>query len=187
VLNCRYITPVMYSDITGYLPTFIVTAIVGVFIGVITGGVNAYLNGDDILGGMINGALTGGAIGLAFGLGVVYLGPLLAGQATASVSSAAIAFFASTATSFAAGAVGYTIEESLNNRPVTFKNAIGHGSIVAIESMMMFGTGSVAGMVGKVGSLNFFSGEWVLKQVLVQTYTAPAKYLFNRVRDLYFD
>lgn len=153
----------------------------------ITGGVTAYLNGENILGGVLNGALTGGVIGLALGLGVVYLGPLLAGQATASASSTALASFISTSTSFIAGAAGYTIKERFNNRTVIFRNAMGHDCIVAIESLVMFGAGGVAGSLGTIGDLNFISGEWVLEQGLLQIYTAPVKYLFDRVRNLYFD
>ena len=78
----------------------------------------------------MNGALVGGAVGLALGFGVVYLGPVIAGSATASTSAATTAFATSTLTSFAAGASGYAIEEYMNDRTPTIGNTIGHGGCI---------------------------------------------------------
>ena len=135
----------------------------------------------------MNGALVGGAVGLALGFGVVYLGPVIAGSATASTSAATTAFATSTLTSFAAGASGYAIEEYMNDRTPTIGNTIGHGGIVAIESMISFSFGGIIGSVGTVGDLNFISGEWFAKQVFIQEFTYPSKYLLDQLRYLIFD
>lgn len=183
-----YITPVMYSDITGYIPLFAITAGVGAIIGAATGAYRAYKNGDNIWGGLANGALVGGAVGLALGLGIVSLGPVIAGAATASTSTATISFVISTAISFAAGAIGYTVEEIMNDRNPSFLSALGHGTIVAFESMISFGFGGIIGSVGTVGQLNnFMSTEWIIKQLFIQEFTLPTKYGLDTLRYLVFD
>ena len=178
----------MYSDITGYIPLFIITAGVGAIIGAATGAYRAYKNGDSLIGGALNGALVGGAVGLALGLGIVNLGPVIAGAATASTSAATTSFAISTAISFAAGATGYTVEEIMNDRSPSFLSALGHGTIVAFESMISFGFGGIIGSVGTVGKLNnFISKEWVAKQFFIQEFTLPSKYGLDTLRYLVFD
>lgn len=51
--------------------------------------------------------------------GTTFLGSVLAFK-DASIAAALIAFGTSTAVSFTAGSIGYTIEETMNNRTLNF-------------------------------------------------------------------
>ena len=79
-----------------------------------------------------------------------YLGPVLAFKDGASVTTALIAFDTSTAVSFTAESVGYTIEEIMNNRTPSFGKAMANGGLVALEGIVKFGVGGVIGSFGHV-------------------------------------
>ena len=179
--------PVMYSDISGYIPLPVITAGTGAILGAIFGAYRAYQNGDNIWGGVLNGALVGGAVGLAMGLGIVNLGPVLAGTSTASTSAAISSFSISTAVSFVSGAIGYASEEFINYRSPSLKNMLGHGTVVTFESVIAFGFGGIMGRVGKIGDLNFISREWVLKQLFLQEFIIPFRYTLDSLRYQFFD
>ncbi len=97
-----------------------------------------------------------GAVGFALGCGVVFLGPVIPGTATASGGTmTAYAFGISTGMSFLAGTTGYAIEEEMNNREVELGDAFGHGISVAVESRISYGVGGIVGSMGTTGSLDF--------------------------------
>jgi len=178
----------MFTDSTGYLPTFVVTTIFGAVIGAITGGIEAYLNGDNIIGGIIQGGLEGAALGFAFGTGITFLGPVLAAAGSGTLTttmtlSSIYAFLGSTAVSFSLGSLGYMINEEMNSRDYSFRKVFGYGSLIAVSSVISYTFGGIVGQFGTVGELRFPTNEWWLKQGLYRVYASPSIYLIDKLAD----
>ena len=196
-----YNDPVMYSDGSGHFPVLLLLG--GLLFGALAGGV--FDEGIQLIkndwdfssldwGSIANSTIVGGALGLSLALGVAYLGPVLAGIAGASGKTALIAFGASSAISFGAGALGYATEEWMNDRRPDFWTAMMHGGFVMLEGMISFGVGGIVGSVGNVGTkgkyfnrkgwTKIFGGkEWWLKFIFGQEFTLPSKILINFLRD----
>ena len=79
--------PIKLSDTNGDIPFFAITAAIGAVAGAIVGGVKAAKSGKSVLKGALKGAAVGGLVGLGAGAAA---GVLLAGSATASVTSVII-------------------------------------------------------------------------------------------------
>ncbi len=184
--------PVMYIDGTGYFPLTIL--LFGLFFGIIFAGAfdagkQLIQNGWDFssldLGSIANSAIVGGALGLSLALGVVYLGPVIAGVAGASGKAALIAFCVSSVISFGAGALGYAAEEWFNGRTPDFGTAMMHGGFVMLEGMISFGVGGITGSVGTIGKKGkpLISKEWWLKLIFGQEFTKPSKILIDLIRN----
>ena len=119
-------------------------------------------------------------------MGTAYLGPVLAFKEGASGAAALIAFGTSTAVSFAAGSIGYTIEEAMNHRTPIFGKAMANGGLVALESIVKFGVGGVIGSIGHVGENGpTFSKEWVGKTIFKLEFSQPIKSLLDMLRKYY--
>ncbi len=160
----------MYSDGDGNLAVLSMI-IVGTLFGFATGfGVSA---GKQLIendwdfskvdwGKVANSTIVGGALGFSFAMGVGYLGPVLAGAATASNAAAGIAFGISAGVSYVAGSLGYATEEWINGRSPNFGKAMLNGGFVALEGAMSFVFGGITGSVGNIGTKGKFlkSREW---------------------------
>ena len=135
-------------------------------------------------GQIVNNSIVGGSLGFSFAMGVVYLGPVLAGSATVSGMSATIAFAISIGVNFTAGSFGYVMEEIMNGRTVYLDDVIYNGIMVSIEGAIKFFFGGIAGSVGKIGTKGkpLRSKEWWLKFVFGQEFTAPFKYGIDLLR-----
>ncbi len=184
--------PVMYIDGTGYFPLTILLfgLLIGAFAaGAFDAGKQLIQNGWDFssldLGSIANSAIVGGALGLSLALGVVYLGPVIAGVAGASGKAALIAFCVSSVISFGAGALGYAAEEWFNGRTPDFGTAMMHGGFVMLEGMISFGVGGITGSVGTIGKKGkpLISKEWWLKLIFGQEFTKPSKILIDLIRN----
>lgn len=184
--------PVNYVDPTGHFgifATILISTLVGAAIG---GGVNLgkqlINNGWDFRevdwGSVANSAIVGGALGFSLAMGVGYLGPVIAGTATAGGLTAGGAFAISTAVSFGAGALGYASEEWINGRTPSFGKAMMHGGFVALEGMVNFGVGGIIGSLGNVGTKGKFliSNEWWGKFIFGSEFTQPFKIGIDLIR-----
>lgn len=181
----------MYLDPSGEFALFFVTAIFGAIFGAVVGGIEAYINGENLWGGIIQGFLVGGALGFAFGTGVAFLGPMLASAGagtltSTSILSAVYSFAGSTIISFSAAAIGYTINEELNNRNARLRDVLGFSSLIAVESMINYTWGGIVGQFGKVGELNFPKPEWFGKQAMYRVFASPGVYLIDKVIDILY-
>jgi|GEM_PF-6829698 len=185
----------MFVDPEGHFALSIL--LIGLLVGAAIGGGFEIANqvgskgwnlGDWDWGKIVNHTLVGGAIGLAGAAGVVFLGPIIAGTAAVGAGKTAlIALGVTTVISFVAGAGGYAIEESMNGRKVDFGNAIGHGSIVVLESIWSFGVGGIVGSIGKIGTKGpFLSKEWIWKLIFTQEFTQPFKIPMDLIRKYLF-
>lgn len=188
--------PVNYSDPTGNLPIAASLAL-GFAIGFIAGfafsaGSQLVQNGWDWTGvdwgKAVNKALVGGALGLAFAAGGAFLGPVLAGTAGASVAKAWIAWGATTAFSATAGAVGYVIEERMNDRTPQFSTAMMHAGIVALESTIKFGVGGAVGSVVPANQPNVKISfkDRCFKFVVGQEFSTPFTFILDLLRNNLF-
>ena len=128
-------------------------------------------------GTAINSSIVGAGLGFSLAMGVVYLGPAIAGTATTSGLSAKGALLISTAVSFGTGALGYSSEEWVNGRSPSFEKAMVHGGFVALEGMINFGAGGVIGSIGTVGTKGrlLTSKEWWFKFFFGLEFTQPFK------------
>ena len=135
-------------------------------------------------GSAVNSAIVGGALGFSLAMGVGYLGPVIAGTATAGGLTAGGAFAISTAVSFGAGALGYATEEWMNGRTPSFGKAMMHGGFVALEGMVNFGVGGIVGSLGNVGTKGKFltSKEWWGKFIFGLEFTQPFKIGIDYIR-----
>ena len=189
--------PVMYVDPSGNFAILTLKLlIVGTVIGALTGfGVSLVKellssnDGEDSKvnwGSVINSTIVGAALGFSMAMGTAYLGPVLAFKEGASGAAALIAFGTSTAVSFAAGSIGYTIEEAMNHRTPIFGKAMANGGLVALESIVKFGVGGVIGSIGHVGENGpTFSKEWVGKTIFKLEFSQPIKSLLDMLRKYY--
>jgi RHS repeat-associated protein len=184
--------PVMYSDGDGHLAVLSML-IFGTLFGLAAGfGVSA---GKQLIendwdfskvdwGKVVNSTIVGGVLGFSFAMGVVYLGPVLAGVATVSKVAAGIAFGISVGVSYAAGSLGYATEEWINDRSPNFGKAMLNGGFVALEGAMRFVFGGITGSVGNIGTKGKFlkSREWWAKLAFGQEFTFPFKYVIDLIR-----
>lgn len=110
--------PVNKYDPSGH-SAILTIVIIGTIFGVAVGfgfdlGKQLINNGWDFSevdwGRAVNSAIVDGTLGFSLAMGVGYLGPVIAGTATAGGLTAGGAFAISTAVSFGAGALGYATE-----------------------------------------------------------------------------
>ncbi len=136
-------------------------------------------------GSIANSFIVGGALGLSLALGMIYLGPVMVGIASASGKAALIAFGASLTISFVGGALGYAAEEWFNDRTPDFGTAMKHGGFVMLVGMVNFGVGGIIGSVGTIGKKGtpFISKEWWSKFIFGQEFTQPFKMVIDLLRD----
>ena len=131
-------------------------------------------------GSAINNAIVGGAVGLSYALGVSVLGPVIAGSATASWSASMVAFGISSAVSFGAGALGYSVQELINGKTPNFGKAMVQGGLTALKGMINYTFGGFVGSYGRVGERGkIFTWEWWKKLGLRKAYTLPFEYVFD--------
>ena len=182
----------MYYDPSGH-SAILAMVLIGTLFGAAVGfgfdaGKQLINNGWDFSevdwGSAVNSAIVGEALGFSLAMGVGYLGPVIAGTATAGGLTAGGAFAISTAVSFAAGALGYATEEWMNGRTPSFGKAMMHGGFVALEGMVNFGVGGIIGSLGNVGTKWKFlvSKEWWEKLIFGLEFTQPFKIGIDYIR-----
>ena len=181
----------MYSDPEG---NSIATIIIGTIIGAAIGfgssiGKQLIDNGWDFSklewGQVVNRMIVGGALGFSFAMGVGFLGPVLAGTAVAGAMSAGTAYCISLGVSFAAGSIGYVLEESMCGRAPDFGKAMLNGALVSFEGTINYVFGGIVGSVGNVGTKGkpaLKSLEWYGKFIFSQEFTFPIKYGIDLIR-----
>ena len=179
--------PMMLVDPSGHfvISALIIGAVVGFGFNVGKQLINNGWNFSEVdWGSAVNSAIVGGALGFSLAMGVGYLGPVIAGTATAGGLTAGGAFAISTAVSFGAGALGYATEEWMNGRTPSFGKAMMHGGFVALEGMVNFGVGGIVGSLGNVGTKGKFltSKEWWGKFIFGLEFTQPFKIGIDYIR-----
>ncbi len=183
--------PVMHTDSSGN--SILVSLLIAVAIGAVTG--FAFDVGKQLIkndwnfsevdwGSATNSAIVGGALGFSLAMGVIYLGPVIAGTAIAGGLTASGAFAISTAVSFGAGTLGYALEEWIDGRTPSVGKAIANGAFVALEGMLNFGVGAIIGCFGNVGTKGKFlvSTEWWGKFIFGLEFTQPIKIGIDLIR-----
>ena len=184
--------PVNKYDPTGH-SAILVMVLIGTLFGAAVGfgfdaGKQLINNGWDFSevdwGSAVNSGIVGGALGFSLTMGIGYLGPVIAGTATAGGLTAGGAFAISTTVSFGAGALGYATEEWMNGRTPSFGKAMMHGGFVALEGMVNFGVGGIVGSLGNVGTKGKFvvSKEWWGKFIFGLEFTQPFKIGIDYIR-----
>ena len=139
-------------------------------------------------GRAFNLGIVGAGLGFSFSMGVAYLGLTIAGTTLAGGLSAIEAFGISALVSFATGALGYTVEELFNERSPSLEKAVVHGGFVALEGMVKFCAGGMAGSIGIIGTKGSFASiEWWVKLILGLEFSNPFKYLIDRLRNGIWD
>ena len=136
-------------------------------------------------GSALNSCIVGAALGFSTAMGVIYLGPVLAGTAVIGGLTAGGAFAISAAVSFGAGALGYAVEEWKNEKTPSFGEAMMHGGFVALEGMVNFGVGGMVGSVGKVGTKGdpLVTKEWWGKLFFGLEFSQPIKLELDFIRN----
>ena len=184
----------MYADPSGQ------SIIASIVLGTILGGVFAL--GADIgkqvliedvewevidWGRAFNKAIVGAALGFSLAMGVAYLGPLFASFTLNSARKAILAWSISVGVSCIAGASGYILEETKNDRTPNLNTAVGHGIQTARKGNWRFITGGFIGASGKhIGTKGpFFSIEWWKKTGFGLATTFPwERYIDEITKDL---
>ena len=181
-----------YVDPSGHSITAIVLMIsLGTLVGAAFGfaleiGTQLKENGEiTSIGTALNKTIVGGALGFSSSMGVAFLGPLLAGSATASAGGALAAFITSVGLSAASGAGGYVVQEKMDGRGdlLNTANIVGHAGIVGIQGVSNFAVGGMVGSIGNIGQKGkFITKEFMIKWVLTQEFSFPFKYATNKFR-----
>ena len=133
----------------------------------------------------VNPTIVGAGLGFSLSMGVAYLGPAIAGASASEALSVSGAFAISTAVSFAAGALGYILEEHFDGDKPLLEKAIMHGGFVALEGIVNFGVGGMVGSIGTIGSkgVAIKSGEWWGKLILGFEFSQPFKFGIDCLRN----
>lgn len=86
-------------------------------------------------------------------------------------------FGVSTAVSFGAGALGYSVEEWMNGRTPTFGNVMKEGGFTALKGIINYTFGGFVGSFGKVGTDD---EKW--KKLLETFYIKPFEFIFDFIQ-----
>lgn len=180
-------TPVMYTDITGYawesidvVSVVAAVAVVGLLVAAsfITGGLagaalmavafstgigayggltSAIENGTSIAAGVFSEGLKGAAIGTAIGLGI------MTGGGAFSALGGWAAFGTSLGVNFVAGIGSYAIDTNMNNKDFSWIRALWNGYKQMASGTFAFAVGGLIGVSGYVnisGQTKIFSTQW---------------------------